>query len=123
MQAVHVAVQDFAVIGHDRAVVEIVRGVALVVIIRKAGIEHCVHTLLQQALHVAVHQLGRIACRIGGNGVLTLRIDPFVGKARHLDLKAQFAENGMPHGRQFEDAQRHGDADGVRPFAPIRLEL
>ena len=62
---------DLRVIGDDRAVIVVIAEV-FVKVIRHAGVEHCVHALVKQRFHVAVHQLCREARRIGRNGVLTL---------------------------------------------------
>ena len=51
------------VVGHHRTVVVVVAD-ALVKVIAHAGVEDGIHTLLQQAQHMTVYQLSRIAHRV-----------------------------------------------------------
>ena len=65
--------QQVGVVGHHGAVVVVVRQV-LVKVVGHAGVEDGVHPLLQQGHHVAVEELGRVAHRVRGDGLLPLDV-------------------------------------------------
>ena len=62
---------------------------------------------------VAVHQLGRVAHRVRGDGVLAPEVELAVALRRVEHPKAQLGEEGVPEGIQLEHIQAHGDADGA----------
>ena len=63
----HVRADHHRVVGHDRAVVVVVRIGHEVVLVAHARVEDVLDALAQQPLDVAVHQLGRVADVLGGD--------------------------------------------------------
>lgn len=61
----HVRADDERIVGHDRAVVVVVRVGHEVVLVAHARVEDRLDALAQQPLDVAVHQLGRVADVLG----------------------------------------------------------
>ena len=112
LQGGDVGVQHLGIVGHHRAVVVVVPQV-LVQVVAHAGVEDGVRLLVQQGLYVAVHQLGRVAHRVRGDGVLAPEVELAVALRRVEHPKAQLGEEGVPEGIQLEHIQAHGDADGA----------
>ncbi len=59
-----------------------------------------------------VHQLGRVACSIRRNRILTQGVELFIGKPAHDDPKAESRKYFVPQGCQFEHSKRHRQPDG-----------
>ena len=112
LQGGDVGVQHLGIIGHHRAVVMVVPQV-LIQVVAHAGVEDGVGLLVQQGLDVAVHQLGRVAYGIRGDGVLAPEVELAVAFRGVEHPKAQLGEEGVPEGVQLEHVQAHGDADGA----------
>ena len=77
---------------------------------------------------MAVEQLGRIAHRIRGDGVLALEVELPGGLRREDHLKVEPGEEGEPEGQVFVHVQAKGDADAAPgavalPFALQSAEL
>ena len=63
----HVGADDERIVGHDRAVVVVVRVGHEVVLVTDARVEDRLHALVEKPFDVAVHELGRVADVLGGD--------------------------------------------------------
>ena len=93
LQGGHVGGQQLGVVGHHRAVVVVVAD-ALVVVVGHAGVPDGVHPLLHQGLHMAVEQLGGVAHRVRGDGVLALQVELPGGLGGEDHLEVELGEEG-----------------------------
>ena len=109
LQHGHIGGQQLGIVGHHGAVVVVVPD-ALVVVIGHTGIPDGVHTLLHQGLHMAVEELGGVADRVRGDGVLALDVQLAGGLGREDHLEVQLGEEGKPEGEVFVHIQAEGDA-------------
>ena len=118
-QPFHVGREQLGIIGDHRAVVVVVT-FFLVEVIRKAGVEDRVHPFIQQAFHVPVGQLGRIADGIGWDGMLPGLVQSPAGFRRQHHLEPQAGEEGVPEGQVLIHIEHHRDPDasGVCRRAP-----
>ena len=62
---------------------------------------------MQQPFDVAVHQLGRIADGVAGDGSLTKTVNSFVFNRTMDNLEAQAGEQSVPKGEQLIHIQAH----------------
>ena len=69
---------------------------------------------------MAVHDLGRVAGGVRGDGELALLVDPPAGEAGDLHPEAQMGEEGVPQRQQLVHPQGQGQADGAPDLRPRR---
>ncbi len=122
LQGGHVGGQQLGVVGHHRAVVVVVAD-ALVVVVGHAGVPDGVHPLLHQGLHVAVEQLGGVAHRVRGDGVLSLQVELPGGLGGEDHLEVEPGEEGEPEGQVLVHVQAEGDADAAPGAVALPLAL
>ena len=60
---------------------------------------------------MAVHQLGGIAHRVGGDGALALDVELTAGLRGEHHVEVQLGEEFKPEGQVFIHIQREGNAD------------
>ncbi len=83
-------------------------------VIRHAWIENRGNSLLQQLFNVSVHQFGRVAYRIGRNGMLSFCIGFTGGGTGKYDFKSHLRQQGMPEREIFVHIQSHGNANPAK---------
>ena len=91
IQITDVGVQHFGIIGYNRAIIAVFRAL-FIYIVGHAGIEDIGDSLLQEPFDMAVHQLGRIADGVAGDGSLTKTVNCFVFNRTVYNLEAQAGE-------------------------------
>ena len=92
----HVGADDERIVGHNRAVVMIVRVGHEVLLVAHARVEDGLDALVDQPLDMAVHQLGRVADVFGGDG-FDAGLEQLVGAAAgDHHLEAQRGEQREP---------------------------
>ena len=82
--------------GNDRAVVMVVGILELVALIRNAGVEDVPDALIDQPLHMAVSQFGRVALGLAGDGFDSQLIYLLGRRRRKNHAKAQARKEGKP---------------------------
>ena len=106
IQITDIGVQHLRIVGYNRAVIAVFRAL-LIYIVGHAGIEDVGDSLLQQPFDMAVHQLGRIADGVAGDGSLTKTVNCFIFNRTMDNLEAQAGEQGIPEGKQLVHIQAH----------------
>ena len=91
IQITDIGVQHFGIIGYNRAIIAVFRAL-FIYIVGHAGIEDIGDSLLQEPFDMAVHQLGRIADGVAGDGSLTKTVNSFVFNRTVYNLEAQAGE-------------------------------
>ena len=107
---IHVAAQEFAVVGDNGAVVMVVGGV-FVDVPGQTGIEDGVRTHGDELFDVTVHDLCRVARRIGRDRELSEFVRAAGGVAGNDRREAEIFKNSVPQREQFEHSERHREAD------------
>ena len=107
----HVGADDERIVGHDRAVVVVVRVGHEVLLVAHARVEDGLDALVEQPLDMAVHQLGRIADVFGGDG-FDAGLEQLVGAAAgDHHLEAQRGEQREPERVVLVHVEGARDAD------------
>ena len=107
---IHISCDHFRIRCHDRAVVVIRRITVFLAFIVDARVEDEVHILLSsQPFDVPVHQLCRIARRIGRNGLHAALIKLLAGFRRKHHPESQLREERMPERIIFIHVQHPRD--------------
>ena len=83
----------------------------LIQIIRHTRIEDRLDSLVNQGLHMAVHQLRRETNCIAGNGMLAPQIQLGIGQGRRFHAEAQILKETVPERQQLIHIQAHGDSN------------
>ena len=89
--------------------------IVLVEVIALAGEENEVYALIQQALDVAVRELGGIADGVAGHGVLAAEIQLAGGLFAEHDLKPAAFEKSRPQRQLLVKAERERQPDPAAP--------
>ena len=107
----HVGADDERIVGHNRAVVMIVRVGHEVLLVAHARVEDGLDALVDQPLDMAVHQLGRVADVFGGDG-FDAGLEQLVGAAagNHY-LEAKRGEQREPERVVLVHVEGARDAD------------
>ena len=84
---------------------------AFVIVVGHTGIPDGIHPRLHQRLHMAVEQLGGIAHRIRGDGVLSLQVELAGGFRGEHHLKVQASKKFKPEGQVFVHIQAKGNTN------------
>ena len=107
----HVGADDERIVGHDRAVVVVVRVGHEVLLVAHARVEDGLDALVEQPLDMAVHQLGRVADVFGGDG-FDAGLEQLVGAAAgDHHLEAQRGEQREPERVVLVHVEGARDAD------------
>ena len=131
-EVVHVGMEQFGIVGNDRAVVVVVPRL-FVHIVGQAGIENRIDARCKQLLDMPVHDFCRVAGGVGRDRELPRLVGLARGEPGHDDLKAERGEERVPQRRklihperkrQTELAAAPGDPGQSRkPFAFPRKEV
>ena len=111
-----VRLQKLRIVGNDRTVIVVGRAF-FIEVVGHARIEDRVHALFEQVLDVAVHQLCRIANRIGRDGMLSLHVHIAGGNVAEDGLEAELTQECRPERQQLEVIQSERQTDFAIGFA------
>ena len=92
----HVLIDDFRIGSDNRAVVMIRCSYILFVLVVNAWIENSFNIVLHQPFDVAVNQLGRITCSIGGYGIHPVFIHLLIARRAQHNPESQLREKCVP---------------------------
>ena len=109
----HIVFQILRVGHHHRAVIVVLGSRRLLMLIEHAGVEDGLDALVNEPLHMAMGQLGRIALRLAGDGLHAQLIQLAGGEGGQLHPEAQGLEETGPEGIVFAHIQHPGDADNA----------
>ena len=108
----HIVFKVFGIGGDHGAAVVILGIPVFLVFIEYAGVENGGDALVDEPLHMAVGQLGRIALGFRGNGVHAQLVNLPVRERRQHCPNAQLPEEGGPEWIIFIHVQHSGQAQG-----------
>ena len=99
-QFFYVSCQNFRIIGDDRTIIAVLRGI-LIDIISHTRIENAGNALFQQPFDMAVHHFCRIADCIARYGVAPFLKNSFIINGACNNFKTKLCKEGVPKRQKF----------------------
>ena len=106
----HIILDDLGIVRDHRTVVVVVAEV-FVKVVGQARIKNILDAVVDQLLHMPVHQLCREADGVAGDRLLTALIELARGRRRMVHLKFQLCKEAVPERIQLVHIQSHGNAE------------